>query len=172
MPSHSLRAGAVPGSVGPRERAGALGQGLGLAGAGSRAAPGAVSGGLCRQPVQPHPGGTLGISELMLEGAHAVLLPVALHALLGTCSTGTPWSPLQLDGCERPGSPVCGFHGMLRSVETALVACVPLAATGGALQGYLRGGPSVCGQLWRGGGPGPACLHHEPAAKGLGAHAA
>ena len=43
------------------------------------AAPGAVSGGLCRQPVQPHPGGVLGISDLMLEGAHAMLLPVALH---------------------------------------------------------------------------------------------
>ena len=69
-------------------------------------------------------------------------------------------------------SPVCGSHGVLTSFEAATVTCLPRAATGGALQGYLRGGPGVCGQLWRGGGPGPACLHHEPAAEGLGAHAA
>ena len=88
--SHSLRAGAVPGAVGPGEGAGALGQGLGPAGAGSRAAPGAVPGGLCRQPVQPHPG--ISFEVVTLSDVYAMCLPMILHALPGMRSVGTAWS--------------------------------------------------------------------------------
>ena len=47
----------VSGGVGARQRGGAVEQALGHARSGSRAAPGAVAGRLCRQPVQPHAGG-------------------------------------------------------------------------------------------------------------------